>query len=112
MMVGRIIECPAFPAVLRVYHDEALGLLSVEHTGDITWDALQAVKDLIWGDEAAAIEIYPPKDRVVNNIAMRHLWRLGRDDWWPDLAREGMAQLDTMRERYTAVMAGGADGRL
>lgn len=69
-----------------VLHDERRGLLSVEHDGTITWDELQAIKNEHWGDEAVAIEVYPPESRVVNNVPMRHLWRLGSGDWWPDLA--------------------------
>lgn len=69
-----------------VFHDERRGLLSVEHDGTITWDELQAIKNEHWGNEAVAIEIYPPESRVVNNVPMRHLWRLGSGDWWPDLA--------------------------
>lgn len=69
-----------------VFHDERRGLLSVEHDGTITWDELQAIKNEHWGSEAVAIEVYPPESRVVNNVPMRHLWRLGSGDWWPDLS--------------------------
>ena len=86
--------------VERVYHDEALGLLSIEHDGSIAWDALQTIKDFYWGSDVAAIEVYPPSDRVVNNIPMRHLWKLGPDDWWPDLGHEGPAAARTLRERF------------
>lgn len=84
----------------RIYHDEALGLLSVEHDGSITWDALQTIKNFYWGPDITAIEVYPPRVRVVNNIAMRHLWKLGPDDWWPDLGFEGPAAARTLRERF------------
>ncbi|RWC58965.1 MAG: hypothetical protein EOS56_18500 [Mesorhizobium sp.] len=105
----------AFPSALRIYQDYALGLLSVEHDGSINWDTLQAIKDLTWGPEAVAIEVYPPADRVVNNVHMRHLWLLGPTDWWPDLGREGAADLSSLRDRYTVVSAavpGGVNGRL
>ena len=92
----------------RVYWDGALGLLSIEHDGLITWDELQDIKNEICGEECAAIEVYPPADRVVNNIAMRHLWILGPDDWWPDLCREGGPIVTTLRERYLAAQIGGA----
>jgi hypothetical protein len=89
------------PAAQRIYLDQDLGLLSVEHDGAIGWDELQAVKDHYWGEKACAIEVYPPRERVVNNVAMRHLWRLGPDDWWPDLGLEGRAgPASTLRERY------------
>jgi|GEM_PF-4011037 len=86
----------------RVYLDAQVGLLSVEHAGAISWDELQAIKSHVWGVEAAAIEIYPPRSRVVNNLPMRHLWLLGEGDWWPDLGREGAPELTTLRERFSA----------
>lgn len=90
------------PGLERVYVDDRLGLLSVEHDGSIGWDQLQAVKELLWGPQTAAIEMYPPRERVVDNLPMRHLWRLGLDEWWPDLAREGGAEPTTLRDRYLA----------
>ena len=72
-------------AVLAVHLDEARGLLSVEHDGSITWDELQALKNKHFGPDAAAIEMYPPDSNVVNSLPMRHLWRLGSGDYWPDL---------------------------
>lgn len=91
----------------RVFHDRDLGLLSVEHDGSISWDELQSIKDAIAGSWAVAIEVYPPAARVVNNLAMRHLWVLGRTDWWPDLSREGATRPDALRDRYTIAASGG-----
>lgn len=70
---------------LHVGVDDHLGHLWVAHEGAITWDELQAVKNAIWGASTAAIEVYPPQDKVINNVPLRHLWRLGPDDFWPDL---------------------------
>lgn len=84
----------------RIFLDRDLGLLSVEHEGEINWETLQEIKNYVWGEDACAIEVYPPTNRVVNNLPMRHLWRLGPYDWWPDLIREGSADLGTLRERY------------
>ncbi|HEV2501629.1 MAG TPA: hypothetical protein VGV39_01050 [Mesorhizobium sp.] len=89
-------------AASRVYLDWDLCLLSVEHDGSITWDELQAIKNNLAGGVAVTIEVYPPADRVVNNIAMRHLWLLGDDEWWPDLGREGEVRPATLRDRYLA----------
>lgn len=72
-------------AVVAVHLDEPRGLLSVEHDGTITWDELQALKNEHFGPQAAAIEVYPPDSHVVNSLPMRHLWRLGAGDYWPDL---------------------------
>lgn len=39
------------------------------------WDIVQALKGLICGPEALAIEVYPPASRLVDDaINMRHLW--------------------------------------
>lgn len=73
-------------SIVDVFHDEPRGLLSVEHNGSITWDELQAIKNQYLGEETAAIEVYPPKSMVVNSLMMRHLWKLGTGDWWPDLS--------------------------
>lgn len=65
--------------------DETLGHLAVAHDGSITWDQLQEIKNQVWGPEVAALEAYPPQSKVVNNAPLRHLWRLGADDFCPDL---------------------------
>ena len=88
------------PSATRIYVDGMLGLLSVEHDGAITWAELQAIKNHWFGADACAIEVYPPKNRIVNSMPMRHLWVLGPDDWWPDLGREGPQVPRTLRSRY------------
>lgn len=72
-------------SVVSVTLDKSRGLLSVEHNGSITWDELQALKNEHFGPQAAAIEVYPPDSDVVNSLPMRHLWKLGAGDYWPDL---------------------------
>ncbi len=105
---GRLLATPAgfvpftgHANVLGVWLDSGLGLLSVEHDGTIGFDALQAVKNAVWGREAAAIEVYPPASRLIDNVPMRHLWLLGPDDFWPDLGREGAPEPRRLIERYT-----------
>ena len=41
----------------------------------ITWDDLQAIKDHLW-PKRIAVEVYPPKDKIVNVADMRWLWVL------------------------------------
>lgn len=65
--------------------DDTLGHLVVAHDGTITWDQLQAIKNLVWGQDARAVEVYPVQTEVINNAPLRHLWRLGPDDFCPDL---------------------------
>lgn len=69
----------------QVTVDDTLGHLMVAHDGALTWDQLQAIKCRVWGDEARAIEVYPARSAVVNSGNFRHLWRLGADDFCPDL---------------------------
>lgn len=113
-MTSRVVISPVreYPlkltAATSVWLDEELGLISIAHDGSIGWEELQAVKDYVAGADAVAIEVYPPADRVVNNMPMRHLWILGPNDWWPDLCREGKPDTTTLRERYLAAQIGGA----
>ena len=65
--------------------NDALGHVEVAHDGAITWDDLQAIKTALWGDTARAIEVYPASGDIVNGGNYRHLWRLGSDDFCPDL---------------------------
>lgn len=44
--------------------------------GNIGWDELQVIKNLAFGEDQAAVEIYPPQNEVVNKMNMRHLWVL------------------------------------
>ncbi|MFZ1680957.1 MAG: hypothetical protein WAT70_08035 [Rhizobiaceae bacterium] len=110
---GRLMATPAgyvpftgHACVLGVWLDTGLGLLSVEHDGAIGFDALQAVKNAVWGREAAAIEVYPPASRLIDNVPMRHLWLLGPEDFWPDLGHEGASAPRRLAERYALAAAG------
>ena len=81
-----------FPVLL----DVQLGHLMVSHDGAITWDQLQAIKNEVWGRDARAIEVYPAQDDLVNSGNWRHLWRLGRFDFCPDLLGAGLPHEGTM----------------
>lgn len=87
---------------------EPLGHLMVRHDGSITWDQLQDIKNEVWGSDAAAIEVYPPRNMTINSIPARHLWRLGSGDFWPDMMGaqpKGSAFADTkdmLEARYRA----------
>ena len=41
----------------------------------ITWDDLQAIKDHFWPDRIA-VEVFPPKDKIVDVADMRWIWVL------------------------------------
>jgi len=80
------------------------GHLSVEHDGSITWDQLQAIKCMAWGDEARAIEVYPAQGQLVNSRNMRHLWRLGPNDFCPDLLGDDEGN-DSLQARHARAWA-------
>jgi len=44
-----------------------------------------------------AIEVYPAVEMTINNANLRHLWRLGADDFCPDLL--GRSKIKMMLER-------------
>ena len=95
----REIMAAGFPALV----DDALGHLMVAHSGAITWDQLQAVKNAVWGPQTRAIEVYPRASDVVNNGQFRHLWRLGEDDFCPDLLkheRRNPPERDGLQHRH------------
>ncbi|WP_454068002.1 DUF7694 domain-containing protein [Brucella anthropi] len=86
-------------AVIGVLLDELRGLMSVEHDGTITWDELQALKNEHFGPDAVAIEVYPPHSHVANSLPMRHLWKLGAGEYWPDLTGQRLVGDLTLRDR-------------
>nr|WP_278521068.1 hypothetical protein [Brucella anthropi] len=88
-------------AVIGVLVDELRGLMSVEHDGTITWDELQELKNEYFGPDVVAIEVYPPHSNVVNSLPMRHLWRLGAHEYWPDLTGQRPIGDLTLRDRET-----------
>lgn len=89
----------------QVMVDDTLGHLAVTHDGSITFDQLQAIKDEIWGAETRAIEVYPARSQFINNAPLRHLWRLGADDFCPDLLGRGEPK-QTLENRFFEAWSG------
>jgi hypothetical protein len=46
----------------------------------ITWDQLQAIKNEYLGEDAWAIEVFPPNHAFVNEVNMRHLWLIPQEN--------------------------------
>ena len=40
------------------------------------WDTLQQLKNEYLGEDACAIEVFPPQHEVVDEINRRHLWEV------------------------------------
>ena len=72
------------PGIGHVLH---IKVQKVSRRGGISWDTLQQIKNEIAGDEAVAIEIYPPESQVVDELNMRHLWVMPPDMPLPTLRR-------------------------
>lgn len=62
---------PGIDHLLVRRHDEGI---------DISWGWLQAVKDRLLPDGQArwAVEVFPPRDAIVDNANLRHLWVMPR----------------------------------
>lgn len=43
---------------------------------DIPWRDMQRIKDELFGEERAAVEVFPPSDELVDEANMYHLWVL------------------------------------
>lgn len=41
-----------------------------------TWPEMQRIKDELAGPEATAFEVYPPRDQVIDEADMFHIWVL------------------------------------
>ncbi|MFD1342894.1 DUF7694 domain-containing protein [Litorisediminicola beolgyonensis] len=83
----------------KVTVDDVIGHAAVYHDGSIGWDTLFEIKNLIWGREARAIEVYPAATDLVNSCACRHLWRLGPLDFCPNLLGP-VDRDDSLHARY------------
>ncbi len=63
---------------VAVKHTRATSPKQVEQRGfakPITWDDMQAIKDHFWPSRIA-VEVYPPRDKIVDVADMRWMWVL------------------------------------
>lgn len=67
---------------VTIWHD--LGKLTIEGWR-CTWSGKQSVKNLVWGEKAQAIEVYPPQQEVIDHGEIYHLWLVGPEEFLPDL---------------------------
>lgn len=71
-----------------------------------TWDDMCMIKDLIFKEDEAVIQIHPPKDEYVNNMPnCLHLWRyLDGDMVLPPSFMVGLRKGQTMAELDKEIM--------
>lgn len=100
----RLPDCEIGPYE-KVWIDRNQGHLMVLHDGSITWDALQELKNIVWGASARAIEVYPATGSLVNAANIRHLWLLGPHDFAPDLLGYDGAE-DSLQSRCAVAWNG------
>ena len=63
---------------VAVKHTKAKTPAQAMHRGydlPVTWDDMQAIKDHFWA-ERIAVEVFPPKDKIVDVADMRWMWVL------------------------------------
>jgi len=54
--------------------------LEIEHTGDLSWDEMQEIKNEWFGKNVTCFEMFPAQCELINNGNYRHLHR------WPNMA--------------------------
>jgi hypothetical protein len=70
-------------------------VMSRGYAKPVTWDDLQAIKDHFWPDRIA-VEIFPPKDKIVDVADMRWIWVLPRGAVLPfNLQRDSLHRLES-----------------
>lgn len=82
-MVKRYPPCEGFEEayyskdyrVLVYAYPGRLAIYSRANKPISSWAVLQAIKNHFWGEDALAIEFFPPQRLVINGAHTRHLWR-------------------------------------
>lgn len=64
-----------YPSVIDVRWTKEGFWLEIEHSGDITWDVMQQIKNDWFGSHVTCFEVYPAETDLINNGNYRHLWR-------------------------------------
>lgn len=58
-----------------------------DEKSNVPWWALQLIKNEVAGEDAIAIEVYPPHGEVIDELNMRHLWVVPEGVTVPSLVR-------------------------
>ena len=72
-VMSRLLRTP-FGKVEHVAITSAAGYGKCDGSGDIPWAVKMQIKNELFGEKRAAIEVYPPQDRLVDAADTYHLW--------------------------------------
>lgn len=64
---------------VTIQRTESSGTFCGDGTYDIPWKIKQEIKDELFGDRRAAIEVFPDKKHLVDVCDVYHLWVLPKD---------------------------------
>ena len=79
-------RCHKYAVLTIRFPDETVLLMVNDPTCRHSWQDLQRIKNDLLGERWAAVEVYPPQDRVVDEANLYHLWctfeqlKIGWDD--------------------------------
>lgn len=72
-VMSRLLRTPV-GKVEHVAITSAAGCGKCDGSGDIPWAVKMQIKNELFGEKRAAIEVYPPQDRLVDAADTYHLW--------------------------------------
>lgn len=72
-VMSRLLRAP-FGKVEHVAITSAAGCGKCDGSGDIPWAVKMQIKNELFGEKRAAIEVYPSQDRLVDAADTYHLW--------------------------------------
>lgn len=75
--VDHVRKCKVFSVLVRPVGG-AIHLAVCSLSGDRpSWWEMQRIKNELAGENATAVEVYPPQDEVIDQADMYHLWVVG-----------------------------------
>lgn len=91
-VMSRLLRTPV-GKVEHVAITSAAGCGKCDGSGDIPWAVKMQIKNELFGEKRAAIEVYPPQDRLVDAADTYHLWVFEKGFKMPFGIHPGMKSL-------------------
>lgn len=91
-VMSRLLRAP-FGKVEHVAITSAAGCGKCDGSGDIPWAVKMQIKNELFGEKRAAIEVYPSQDRLVDAADTYHLWVFEKGFKMPFGIHPGMKSL-------------------